>query len=102
MSILHTINKSPFTHTTIFSCLAICNQDDGILFVEDGVFGAMNSAPCAQQLSICVQNGLNIYALSDDINARGLQDKINPNVKLTDYNGFVQLSIKHHCVQSWY
>lgn len=102
MSTLHTLNKSPFTHTSMFSCLQICGQDDGILLLEDGVFGAMQSAPCAEQLSRLIDDGLKVYALLGDLDARGLQGKINPDIKITDYNGFVQLSIVHRCIQSWY
>lgn len=102
MSTLHTINKSPFSHTTLASCLQVCGQQDGILLLEDGVFGALNSSPCAEELSAVIATGVKIYALSDDVNARGLLEKLRSDVLMTDYNGFVQLSIKHNCVQSWY
>ncbi len=102
MSTLHTVNKSPFTHTTLLSCLQICGEDDGILLLEDGVFGAMKSSPCTEQLSIIMQKGIKIYVLMGDVKARGLQEKLHPDIHITDYNGFVQLSIEHRCVQSWY
>lgn len=102
MSILHTINKSPFTHTTLASCLQVCNTQDGLLLLEDGVFGALTAAPCSEEISALIANGLKIYALASDVNARGLQEKIRSDIQLTDYKGFVQLSIKHNCTQSWY
>lgn len=102
MSTLHTVNKSPFTHTTLASCLAICGKDDGILLLEDGVFGAMAATPCAGRLAELIEQGVKVYALVDDIKARGLQEKLLGNIELTDYTGFVQLSIDHRCVQSWY
>jgi len=102
MSTLHTINKSPFSHTTLTSCLQVCGQQDGILLLEDGVFGALQSAPCAEDMSDMIEKGIKVYALASDINARGLQEKIRKDIVVTDYNGFVQLSIEHNCVQSWY
>jgi tRNA 2-thiouridine synthesizing protein B len=102
MTTLHTVNKSPFTYTTLSSCLQVCGKDDGILLLEDGVFGAMNSAPCAQELSDLIEKGVKVYALAGDVKARGLQDKVRHDISITDYHGFVQLSTEHRCVQSWY
>lgn len=102
MGILHTVNKSPFSHSTLASCLEVCGKDDCILLLEDGVLGAMQSSPCNQQLILAIQQGVKIYALSSDIKARGLSEKLLPDIQATDYNGFVRLSIEHRCVQSWY
>jgi tRNA 2-thiouridine synthesizing protein B len=102
MSTLHTINKSPFSHTTLASCLQVCGQHDGILLLEDGVFGALTSSPCADELTAIIDAGVKVYALKGDVSARGLNEKIHAAIQLTDYNGFVQLSIEHKCVQSWY
>ena len=102
MSTLHTINKSPFSHSTLASCLQVCAKNDGILLLEDGVFGALISSPCAHELTTLMAAGLKVYALQPDVNARGLGDKIRDDIVITDYNGFVQLSIDHSCVQSWY
>ncbi|RYY75508.1 MAG: sulfurtransferase complex subunit TusB [Gammaproteobacteria bacterium] len=102
MSTLHTINKSPFSHTTLSSCLQVCSKNDGVLLLEDGVFGALISAPCATELTALINAGLKVYALSVDVNARGLGEKVRDDIVITDYNGFVQLSIAHSCIQSWY
>ncbi|RYG18493.1 MAG: sulfurtransferase complex subunit TusB [Chitinophagaceae bacterium] len=102
MTTLHTVNKSPFTQTTLSSCLQVCGVNDGILLLEDGVFGALASAPCANDMTVSINKGVKIYALVGDVKARGLQTKLRPDILLTDYDGFVQLSIEHRCVQSWY
>lgn len=102
MSILHTVNKSPFTHTTLLSCLEVCGKGDGILLLEDGVLGAVTSSPSAQQLNAAIARGIKVYVLSGDIKARGLNAKLAANIQTTDYNGFVELSIAYRCVQSWY
>lgn len=102
MSILHTVNKSPFTHSTLSSCLDVCAQDDGVLLLEDGVFGAITSAPCAAKLQELMARGIKVYAISNDTKARGLTRKLSQNILTTDYAGFVQLTVEHRCVQSWY
>jgi tRNA 2-thiouridine synthesizing protein B len=102
MSTLHTITKSPFSHLTLVSCLQVCGKNDGILLLEDGVFGALKTAPCAVELTALIATGVKVYALTPDVKARGLSEKIRSDITLTDYNGFVQLSIAHSCVQSWY
>lgn len=102
MSTLHTVNKSPFTHGTLASCLSICTDSDRVLLLEDGVFGAMTTTPCATRLTELIEQGVRVYALIDDVKARGLEKMLMSNIELTDYVGFVQLSTQHRCVQSWY
>lgn len=102
MSTLHTVNKSPFSHTTLASCVDVCRSGDGLLLIEDGVYAALESAPCAEQLKRLAEQGIRIFALDPDICARGLDDKLLPLVERTDYQGFVHLSALHRCIQSWY
>jgi tRNA 2-thiouridine synthesizing protein B len=102
MSILHTVNKSPFSHTTLLSCLQLCAKDDAILLLEDGVFCAIKGSPFIHDLTATIEKGVKVYALVGDLKARGLQEKLQPNIFITDYNGFVKLSIEHQSVQSWY
>lgn len=102
MSTLHTVNKSPFSHKTLASCLSICAEDDGILLLEDGVFGGMVTSPCAIKLKDLINQGVKVYALDSDVKARGIGEKLDQGIILTDYSGFVQLSIDHRCIQSWY
>lgn len=102
MSTLHTINKSPYTHNTLVSCLKVCSERDGILLLEDGVFGILTSAPGADELQQLIQRGVKVFALVNDIKARGLEEKVAPNIEPIDYDAFVRLTLNHRCVQSWY
>lgn len=102
MSTLHTVNKSPYTNNTLSSCLKVCAEDDGILLLEDGVFGATSSASIANELQSLIKNGVKVYALINDLKARGLEDKLPSHIEPIDYDTFVQLTIEHRCVQSWY
>lgn len=102
MSTLHTVNKSPFMHNTLASCLQVCGNSDSILLLEDGVLAGLKGAPCAEEISAAIIKGIKIFALKNDIQARGLAEKIRTDIQTTDYNGFVQLSLEHRSVQSWY
>lgn len=102
MSVLHTINKSSFTHNVLESCVRVCSPKDALLFIEDGVFGAMQQSPCAEKLNDVFTLGTAIYALESDVNARGIAPKIPQFIKLISYDEFVKLAVDHNCIQSWY
>ena len=102
MSTLHTVNKSSFTHNTLKSCISICANNDGILLLEDGVFGALHSAPDADSLIALHNKGTTIYALSADVKARALEYKIASHIQLANYEEFVALTTHHKRIQSWY
>ena len=102
MSTLHTINKSPFTNNALSSCIKICSTSDAILLLEDGVFGAIKSAPVSAQLQELMLSGTRVCAITADIKARGLAEKVLASIELVDYESFVQLTLEHRCVQSWY
>lgn len=76
--------------------------NDGILLLEDGVFGIIPSAPCAKSLQSLIKQGVTVYALIDDVKARGIEAKSAVNIQLIDYDKFVQLTIDYRRVQSWY
>ena len=102
MNTLHTINKSPFTHNTLMSCLAVCGPNDSILLIEDGAYAASRQSPCSPALREKIAAGIAVYVLQSDIELRGLQTAVLDKIQLTDYQGFVRLSTEHRCTQSWY
>lgn len=94
--ILHTVNKSPLQHGALDSCLQFMNAADVILLLEDGVFAALANANCGLERA----PGL-IYAISADVHARGLQDRLAERIELIDYGGFVDLCVKSTAVKNW-
>lgn len=90
--ILHIIQKSPFSSTVLDDCLKTINKDDAILLIQDGVFAVNHPS--------INQHPLTIYALQEDLNARG----INPDGATTciGYNEFVELCAKYDTSISWY
>jgi tRNA 2-thiouridine synthesizing protein B len=101
MSILHTVNKSPFEKSTFRSCLDHAKSGDAVLLIEDGVYAATKGTT-AQSL-IAARNGeLALYALGADLEARGISEaSLIQGISVVDYGGFVDLVTKHDVSQAW-
>lgn len=95
--ILHTVNKSPFSHQACQDCLARYAPGDSIILLEDGVYAGMQTSPVA-----CVIKAQTLYALREDVDARGIAGKLLPTIKLIDYAEFVTLCTQHKLVQAWF
>ena len=101
MAILHTINKSPFDKGSLESCVRLANKGASVLFIEDGVYGAMKGT-AKSGLVEGAKGDLSFYVLGPDLKARGIgEDKLIDGVKVVDYNGFVQLTVDNDKVQAW-
>lgn len=97
---LHTVNKSPFERNTLESCLSQSKEGSAILFIEDGIFGALANTKHTEMVKKAMESR-KIYALFPDIEARGMQDRVIDGIKMIDYEGFVDLVIEQNTVQSW-
>lgn len=101
MSMLHTVNKSPFEKTTLDSCLRFAQEGSSILLIEDGVYAAMKGAKTEDQM-VAAGNRHKIYVLGPDLMARGLaEENVIDGIETVDYGGFVDLAASHDNVQSW-
>lgn len=89
--ILHTVNKSPFGCGAYACCLRNAGDNDAVLLIEDGVYAILKESPSQP-----------LYALQEDIEARGLTDKVPQQITLVDYSGFVKLATEADAIQSWY
>ena len=43
MAMLHIVNKSPFERNALDTCMRLANEGAAILFIEDGVIGALKN-----------------------------------------------------------
>ena len=86
---LHLINKSPFTATSLDSCLRYAKKGSPILLFEDAVYGAMAGTALEGKITDIMKD-YSLYALKEDCMARGVSSLI-PGVKEVDYTGFVEL-----------
>ncbi|MFT5321876.1 MAG: tRNA 2-thiouridine synthesizing protein B [Pseudohongiellaceae bacterium] len=95
--ILHTVNKK---QDCLQNCISVLGENDAILLIEDGVYATM-----------AVNNGIDIwenippstrlFALENDLVARGVSDKILPRFEAITLSQFVSLSCEYDKVISW-
>ena len=97
---LHTVNKSPFEHKTLETCLKFARQGSAVLLIEDGIYAAARDTAVSALLQEALQR-VSIYALMPDVEARGMKGRTLDGVRLVDYGGFVDLVVEHNAVQSW-
>lgn len=97
---LHTVNKSPFEHRALETCLKFARQGSAVLLIEDGVYAAARDTVVAGQVQEALKR-VSIYALKSDLEARGMQNRVMDGIRLVDYGGFVDLVAEHNAVQSW-
>ena len=100
MARLHIINKSPFERVALHSCLQYAQAGDGLLLIEDAVVAVVAGTVHAAQLAQAMTDKA-VYALSPDLAARGLLDKVIDGVILVDYAGFVDITVEYASTQSW-
>lgn len=95
MAILHTVNKSPFEKNSLETVLRIAIEGSSVLFIEDGVYGAMDGTSLNGKVTDA-SNRLQLYVLGPDLKARGLsEDKVMDCIEVIDYEGFVDLVVMH-------
>jgi len=100
MSILHTVNKSPYEKSSVGSCIGHALEGSSILFYEDAVYSAIKGSSIEQLITGA--KGVKLYALGADLKARGIgDDKLIDGIEVVDYAGFVDLSADHDKVQAW-
>ena len=59
----------------------------GILHIQDACIAATLDEYCRK----AVDNGVNLYVLKEDCQARGLLEKVHAGVKIVSYEGWVKL-----------
>ena len=103
MTLLHTVNKSPFESNTFDTCLGYALDGSTVLLIEDGVYAATTGTSAADKIQNIMQgsSGVSFAVLGPDLQARGLEDKLADGIKVVDYEGFVSLVAEHDSVQSW-
>jgi tRNA 2-thiouridine synthesizing protein B len=101
MTILHTVNKSPFERNSLESCLNHAEDGAAVLLIEDGVVAAAAGNRMAEKITSAMDR-MEIYVLGPDLAARGLaEDNLVDGIKVVDYGGFVELATVHDAVHSW-
>jgi tRNA 2-thiouridine synthesizing protein B len=101
MSMLHTVNKSPFERNTLSACLGHALPGSAILLIEDGVYGALEGTAQADTLRAALAEHA-FFVLGPDLLARGMTaEQVMEGISVVDYSGFVDLTTQYDKVQSW-
>lgn len=95
---LHIINKSPLDRPAFDSALK--TGEGAILLIEDGVYAAAKGAASEAKIK-GAQGKFKFYALTADLEARGMADRVVDGVTTVDYAGFVDLVAEYKTSQSW-
>ncbi|TYL42706.1 MULTISPECIES: sulfurtransferase complex subunit TusB [Dickeya] len=94
---LHTLAHSPY-HTDLDALLRNIGEGDVILLLQDGVIAALSGVSVNERI---LTSGVPVYALQEDVAARGLSGQISTTVVLIDYTQFVQLTALHSRQLAW-
>ncbi|MCB1866757.1 MAG: sulfurtransferase complex subunit TusB [Chromatiales bacterium] len=101
MSILHTVNRSPFERNSLNTCLGYALPGSAILFYEDGVYAGLKGAATESQVAAATKDR-KVYVLGPDLSARGFgADQLIDGIEVVDYAGFVDLAASADKVQAW-
>jgi tRNA 2-thiouridine synthesizing protein B len=101
MSILHTVNKSPFERNSLDSCLKFAESGSAVLLIEDGVYAALVGTSVTERIRAAL-NTVKIYVLGPDLKARGFAEgRVIDGIGVVDYAGFVDLAAENAKVQAW-
>ncbi len=102
MPTLHTVNKSPFERNSLETCLSVCKPGASVLLIEDAVVGALENTSISSQILDAVRSGVKIYALNEDLKARGLpQTRLINQIIIVDYARSLELTCQITTVHSW-
>jgi tRNA 2-thiouridine synthesizing protein B len=93
---LHTLNKhrSDLVHL----CISALGPEDSLLLLEDGVYAALGGTPLDPAT---LPAGIKLYALTGDLAARGISEKIPDVFTRITYPDFVRLSLTCSKVVNW-
>ncbi|CDL83447.1 sulfurtransferase complex subunit TusB [Xenorhabdus szentirmaii] len=94
---LYTVSRSPY-HDDFNAMLGLVSDADDVLLIQNGVLLGVNDNRYLNEL---IRTGAKIYALQEDLNARGLGVRISNSIQVIDYKGFVGLTVKHQQNFAW-
>ena len=94
---LHIISRSASSHSDIEAAARIASG--ALLLIEDGVLSAVNGSPARELLQRLMDEGVLVFALQEDLEARGLKGVFMlEGIRTVDYDGFVGLVEKYEVV----
>ena len=80
--------------------MAYASQGDCILLIEDAVLALHSPIVLGSFLAKCQSMNSRVYALSDDCELRGVENKY-PNIETVDYSGYLNLVVENDKQVVW-
>lgn len=99
MATLHLLSHSPFADSRLSSCLHLLGTGDGLLLSGDAVYALQRGSAQRQALEL-LPEGIALFALDEDIDARGLVD-LPRHLQQVDYPAFVELCCRYTRTNAW-
>jgi len=97
---LHIVNKSPFERLSLDACLRSAQNNDAIVFIEDGIIAATQGTALSEKVKGMLSL-FKVYALKADVDARGLSDRVIEGIEVINYGQFVELVVENGTPISW-
>ncbi|MGA9619607.1 MAG: sulfurtransferase complex subunit TusB [Serratia proteamaculans] len=94
---LYTLGRSP-TQCDLPVLLRLAAAGDDLLLLQDGVLAGLAGSA---HLELLLNAPISLYALQDDLEARGLVGHFSHKITVIGYNHFVELTEKHRSQMSW-
>ncbi len=95
---LYIMAKSPLNTRDLEQCSALKKSSGSkVLLIEDAVIAAKKGISSQNIIEKFQNDGIAVYALKDDLEARGLKDLVE-SVKVINYEGFVDLVLEQKIV----
>jgi tRNA 2-thiouridine synthesizing protein B len=94
---LFTLSRSP-TQCDLPALLRLAAPGDDLLLLQDGVLAGLAGSA---HLELLLNAPISLYALQNDLEARGLVGHFSHSVTVVGYNHFVELTEKHRSQMAW-
>lgn len=94
---LHTLSRSPW-QCDFAALLRTLRPGDDLLLLQDGVVAGIEGG---RFLELLLNAPITVYALNEDIEARGLSAQISTSIGKVGYTDFVSLTVKQRNHIAW-
>lgn len=94
---LFTLSHSP-NQCDLPALLRLTTAGDVLLLLQDGVLAGMAGST---HLELLLGAPITLFALQEDLEARGLAGHFSHNITVVGYNHFVELTEKHRSQMAW-
>ena len=94
---LHTLMSSPY-RCDFNAMLRLLVEGDDVLLLQDGVIAALEGNLVLEALE---NASISLFALREDLEARGLVEQISTSVTMISYTDFVTLAVKNPQQMAW-